>query len=466
MGENERLSENILIDCPPGSGKTTYCINLINSSPDHEKTIYITPFKSEVERIVEQCKGKNFVQPDVKNGKGRKSAHLLELIRHGTNIASTHSLFAEISDEVIEELRKNNYTLYLDETFNIIKQFDMFKEFDRMDEDIKEQITIAEIETLLRDGLLALDEDFRIRWIRETEGYNKYLPLRVLCDRSMLYFVDHQVLMWAFPSVVFRSVFNKVYVITYQFDFQLQKAFFDYHDIRYTKYHVESRTNERVLVKTTDNEYEIDFIKNIKPKFHIYENRKFSFNKKTALCVSWYWRDSGKLQKKIDPDALEGSDENENINIERMDNDNLEVGKKIGLKRLKGYMETFFRYHADGATASAKEIMWTTIMEYVEDLMSSRVPRKSHLAMNLRATNDHINKKAIAYMVNRFIRPHYRKFFQKRNIGLDQDGFALSEMLQFVFRSRIREGKDIYLFIPSLRMRQLLKDYLDGKILS
>jgi phosphoribosyl-AMP cyclohydrolase len=46
-------------------------------------------------------------------------------------------------------------------------------------------------------------------------------------------------------------------------------------------------------------------------------------------------------------------------------------------------------------------------------------------------------------------------------VNLDEDLFALSEMIQFIWRSRIREGKPIDLFVPSGRMRTILKAWLD-----
>ena len=34
-------------------------------------------------------------------------------------------------------------------------------------------------------------------------------------------------------------------------------------------------------------------------------------------------------------------------------------------------------------------------------------------------------------------------------------------MLQWIWRSRIRKGENINIYIPSMRMRQLLKNWLD-----
>ena len=44
---------------------------------------------------------------------------------------------------------------------------------------------------------------------------------------------------------------------------------------------------------------------------------------------------------------------------------------------------------------------------------------------------------------------------------LDEDAYALSEMLQLIWRSRIRNGENINVYIPSKRMRDLFKEWLD-----
>ena len=46
-------------------------------------------------------------------------------------------------------------------------------------------------------------------------------------------------------------------------------------------------------------------------------------------------------------------------------------------------------------------------------------------------------------------------------VSVDEDGFALSEMIQFIWRSAIRDGKEITLYVPSSRMRNLLLDWLE-----
>lgn len=44
---------------------------------------------------------------------------------------------------------------------------------------------------------------------------------------------------------------------------------------------------------------------------------------------------------------------------------------------------------------------------------------------------------------------------------MDVKRWALSEMIQWIWRSAIRDGEDIYIYIPSERMRNLLSDWID-----
>ena len=47
-------------------------------------------------------------------------------------------------------------------------------------------------------------------------------------------------------------------------------------------------------------------------------------------------------------------------------------------------------------------------------------------------------------------------YYKSHGIEVDEDLYALSIMIQWIWRSAIRDGKDIYIYIPSRRMRNLL----------
>ena len=80
----------------------------------------------------------------------------------------------------------------------------------------------------------------------------------------------------------------------------------------------------------------------------------------------------------------------------------------------------------------------------------------------MRATNEYKEKIAVAYIANRYFSPFLQNFFRAKGVSVNQDLFALSELVQFLFRSRIREGKEIFVYIPSSRMRNLLEEWINS----
>lgn len=86
---------------------------------------------------------------------------------------------------------------------------------------------------------------------------------------------------------------------------------------------------------------------------------------------------------------------------------------------------------------------------------------KSYLACNARATNAYIDRTAIAYMCNRYFNPILKNFFIMQGVRVEEEAWALSELLQFLFRSAIREGNKITVYIPSSRMRRLLENWMN-----
>ena len=58
-------------------------------------------------------------------------------------------------------------------------------------------------------------------------------------------------------------------------------------------------------------------------------------------------------------------------------------------------------------------------------------------------------------------------FFEFHNVKVDEDTLACSDLIQFLFRGIIRNAdsdEKLNVYIPSIRMRQLLYDYLAYKI--
>ena len=107
--------------------------------------------------------------------------------------------------------------------------------------------------------------------------------------------------------------------------------------------------------------------------------------------------------------------------------------------------------------------MWTTLKK-----MQSRLAGKGYtrgfVPSNAKATNEYRHKKRLAYMTNVYLSPIIKNHLNWEATDNFDDLFALSEMLQWIFRSQIRDGKPITIYIPSERMRRLLDQWLSNKV--
>ena len=388
-----------------GSGKTSAMINYINESSQEEKFIFVTPYLLEVERVIESCPQKKFKEPMEKGG---KLNNVKLLISKGYNIATTHALFNLFDEEVRFLLEDSNYTLIMDEAIQVIETL---------------KITYSDMQNILKSYAL-IDKEGVVRWhCSDYEG--KLSGYKKLCQAGRIY-KSGSGLLDVFQVSIFEA-FKKVYVLTYMFEGQILKYYFDFFNVKYSFLSVSNANGYYHL--TSDK---VDYVvPNYKKLIHIYEKRNRDDMRrklndigkgKNALSVSWY---ENKKNKK---------------NIER----------------LQKNCVCFFRKYAN---TKVKYNMWTTYSEYKKNISGGGYAT-GFVSCNMRASNDYKHKTSCAYLVNRFISPVHKNFFATRGIKVDEDAFATSEMLQWLFRSAIREGKEITVYVPSERMRRLLKKWI------
>lgn len=87
--------------------------------------------------------------------------------------------------------------------------------------------------------------------------------------------------------------------------------------------------------------------------------------------------------------------------------------------------------------------------------------------VNIRSTNEYKDYTSCAYIFNRFMNPIEKSFFEFHGVQVDEDVLALSDLIQFIFRGVIRNDQDDTIqnvYIPSLRMRELLYKFLNYEI--
>lgn len=429
-----------VVDCVMGAGKTSAIIEMVRNSDNDTKWIIICPYKEEIARYIKDCNTysdgtpnrKRFVQPNISEGNGRKIDHMRKLINEGRNIVSTHSLFNYFDANMIENCKLQGYKLIMDEIHDVVDTFNIGKV----------------MTDILFEKFVTVDEETRlVQWREDApklskDDYNKYIEAKCLCEKqSLACYSGKEILVILFPVQVFNA-FSEIYLLTYLFSGQLQKAYFDFWGVTY-KYMRAYKNDDNVFCL----EYCKDNIpyrekKNYKELIDIYEgdnNKKKNINnigkglKSGALSYSWY---DGKKE------LGEG------------------ISKDFAVKELKGNLVNYFN---NICKSPSKKNMWTCYDCGVDlhKKFSGNSYTKGFVAMNKKATNEYRDRDCLAYCVNRYVNPNVGNFFGSHKIELNYKHFALSEMLQWIWRSAIRDGKPIRIYIPSERMRSLLKDWIE-----
>ena len=207
-----------ILDSIMGSNKTNGILKWIDSHPN-EKYIYISPLLSEVDygsRLDTDLKNVTFEFPntDYDNNIKSKSEDLLNLIRSGSNIGATHSLYLAMNKEHLAEMEKQDYILICDEEVNVINSFNHYSGDD--------------LEHLLSNNDISISEqDGMISWSGIDLGKkSKYKYLANLCENKLLYATKRKdnMMVTHLPIKLFTCA-KRVIIMTYMFDGNILDCF-------------------------------------------------------------------------------------------------------------------------------------------------------------------------------------------------------------------------------------------------
>ena len=91
----------------------------------------------------------------------------------------------------------------------------------------------------------------------------------------------------------------------------------------------------------------------------------------------------------------------------------------------------------------------------------TRPCRVNFVSCNARATNRYADRTTLIYLCNIFpVPPVVQYLSQGTTAEFDEDLYALAQLMQWIWRSAIRRGEAVSLYLPSARMRKLLLDWL------
>ena len=400
-----------ILDDIMGSGKSTWAINYINRNPE-KKFLCIVPLLDECKRYKENT-DIDIIDPETW---GSKWKHFRWLVENEKNIVTTHALIQKMDLDMLELLKSKDYILMIDECLYVLDTYKISKD---------------DLKIIFNEQLVSLDDDGFLVWNEDKKPYKGvYSDIKRLCSfKSLMGFKKDnsdelaRIIMWNFP-VDFFKCFEESYIFTYLWDGSIQKSYFDIHNIKYEKYMLNE--NKEIVPHNKLLEYEkrrkvVDLINIYDGKFN---NIGTKIGKANPLSKSWY---EDKKKK--------------NISI---------------FNQLKKNTENYFR-----TITQTKSIdnMYTVFKPYCKYIKGEGYT-KGFVACNARGTNNYRDKSALAYLINFFMQPDVKQFVDHYNIEFDEDLFSLSALLQWIWRSQIRDGKPIEIYIPSERMRILLKVWM------
>lgn len=403
-----------ICDSIMGAGKSSAAIHMMNTCPDR-KYLYVTPYLDECQRIIDACPKLAFKSP--LNWNGLSKLHQLEeLLAAGENIVSTHALFAYYRTETLDLIRAAGYTLVLDEVMNVI-------DF--------ENLSSKDIRMMFNCGLATVGDDQRVIWLDEAYDGKLFRDVMTKAKAGNLVYYNDALLFWTLPVVSFKA-FAEVYVLTYMFKAQMQSYYYEINGLE-----VEYIGVDRIggVYQFVDHPTVPEYAKTLVNKIHILDDEKLNevgMTRRhdnpltdTALSSTWY---------KHRPPSYRGP--------------NAETVAKNIYNALRNKWK-----------CKSTDAIWTVYKAQAEHV-KKRGYASGYVPCSMRATNEYRDRHYLVYGVNVFFHPMLMHYFTDRGATIDQDGYALSEMVQWIWRSAIRCGEEVWIYVPSVRMRTLLKNWL------
>ena len=400
-----------IIDKPCGSGKTTAMINNFNNQ---DKYLVIVPLLSEVNRIVEDSKEVVFVQPHANdNTSGTKYASLEKHLLLGCNIVSTHKMYESLVPLAKAGLL-SDYHIIIDEVPDVVQSIAT-----------KSKTSIDEF--YIDTGFMEVNEESGLvrptqKWIDIQDQVSDTLSPKILSAAlsSCLYLQDRQMFIWALPQAILQAGLSLT-VLTYKAEGSLFVAFlrklglaFELETDASMDRQFKEKAAQLIAIEDTPALSKLTFT--------------HTAQQKGSKSASYCNKVSGSLK-------------------------NLR-GRKLKGVDVKDILVTCMK----GAWLKSANDNQLKLGPFAKD---SRIKDVKWISNTTRGTNDYINRSHLIYLYDQNINPVVARWLGDSSRAFN-DAYALTELIQWVWRSRVRRGEPITLYLPSLRMRRIFEEWLYG----
>ena len=393
--------------------------------------IYVTPYIDEVERVCSSVTTREIVQPEATSGRV-KGEHLLELVRAKKSIVTTHKLFMDMNDKIASAIFDNNYILILDEVINVVEQVNIQK---------------ADLQDILLDsGILTCDSDGKASWSDKVYSGNdkgRFSDIAYYAKSGNLSVLGNDALIWEFPSQIF-SMFEQCFILTYMFRGQLQRMYFDLNDIEY---------EYRSVRKNASGEYSL-------VEYHSEE--LMQIKKSMADLINLY---DGKIHEGLSYTRLTGGKRSKALINGLATTTNSILKNQFRAVPKDTIVCIFSDTLINGGFKMERYVARTDDMLRIQPLRKNQA--NTYVSVSARATNNFADRHNVAYLVQRNLNPKYVQYFRERGVQItqmDMDIYTLSEAIQVIWRSAIRNSEPINLYIADSRVRVIFQKWLNEDI--
>lgn len=431
--ELTRPPTNIKVcDAIMGSGKTSAAIRYMNEHSDR-RFIYVAPQLTENRRIADACPALEFVLPTDQGPDKTKTENLLRLLRDGRNVAISHELYTLCDDRACQYMQKHGYTMIVDEVVDVFKKISLSQ---------------RDVEHLIGRGVLAQDDDGYVSIPPECDSMfdNPLLQQFKYLSRShkLLLLPNGECCYWMVSDRMLAAA-QEVIIMTYKFGFSDMARLLEISGMDYTYLFVNTDGDGHFWF--TDKEvYMPAYAEHMTQMIKVVDEPSMNAigDKANALSVGWWKRGIKDYHKK----RLYDADGSAHETADSRATDAYQMRKL-----LRKYLRT------DHPDVAPDDKLYGSIND-VKPIVAQRGYLHSFLAFNATSRNDFGDRHLLAYLINIYRRPEVLRYYRQHGFETQQEGYALTVMLQWIWRSAIRNGEPVELYLPSRRMRRILMQWM------
>ena len=446
-----------VIDSIMGSGKSTYAIKMMKESS--KKFLYVTPLISETERVSTAVPGMSNITNDMCKSQGKTKREMLKvMLESGTNLAITHALFESMTEDLVSVIKDKGYVLVIDETVNCMSTI---------------RLSTTDVKLLYENS--AIKEEmcengaYRLEWVDGNELEDSYMlkSKSLFQSHKEIYKgKDNNILAWSLPPLIYKSLME-VYVLTYNFEGCDMSCYLKFHNIPYNT--VTLHRGELVPLKSpVDGRYFKNIIK-VERHQGINSIGASAGGNSKPLSKSWYTHRNPEIAKKRAKQVrdctynffnnLHKSPSKQNLVTVFCDD---EIYDEVARQRGKVHVEREYKTKY-GIKSGILRAPFKSVGRIPGDMDKNSQEwkkRQCFVACNTRATNLYSDRTHCAFLIDVYLPPSVNLFLNQFDIEVDEDLYALNTLVQWLWRSAVRNHQEINVYVPSKRMRHLLLKWL------